>query len=84
MFDVLIGSDPALQAWATVFVAQVLQAIPFLALGTLLSAVLAAFVSPDTVAGWCPAIIWWRFRRPAWPGQPYRRASARRCPSPVG
>ncbi len=50
MFDLLVGSNPALQAWATVFVAIALQAIPFLVLGTLLSAAIATFVSPDTVA----------------------------------
>jgi uncharacterized protein len=50
MFDLVIGSNPALQAWATVFVAIVLQALPFLVLGTVLSAVIAAFVSPELVA----------------------------------
>jgi uncharacterized membrane protein YraQ (UPF0718 family) len=50
MFDLVIGSRPALQAWATVFVAIVLQALPFLVLGTVLSAVIAAFVSPEWVA----------------------------------
>jgi uncharacterized membrane protein YraQ (UPF0718 family) len=50
MFDVLVGSSPALQAWATVFVAIVLQAVPFLVLGTLLSAAIATFVAPETVA----------------------------------
>jgi uncharacterized protein len=49
MFDLFVGSNAALQAWATVFVAIVLQALPFLALGTVLSALIAAFVSPDMV-----------------------------------
>lgn len=49
MFDLFIGSNAALQAWATVFVAIVLQALPFLAVGTVLSALIAAFVSPDMV-----------------------------------
>ena len=50
MFDLVIGSNDGLQAWATVFVAIVLQALPFLVLGTVLSAVIAAFVSPEWVA----------------------------------
>jgi uncharacterized protein len=54
MFDLVIGSDPALQAWATVFVAIVLQAVPFLVVGTLLSAAIAAFVSPKTAARMMP------------------------------
>jgi hypothetical protein len=49
-FDVVVRSEPAVQAWATVFVAIVLQAVPFLVLGTLLSAVIATFVRPETVA----------------------------------
>lgn len=50
MFDAAVGSEPAVQAWATVFVAIVLQAVPFLVLGTLLSAVIATFVRPEAVA----------------------------------
>lgn len=50
MFDLLVGSNAGLRAWATVFVAIVLQALPFLVLGTVLSAVIAAFVSPEWVA----------------------------------
>lgn len=49
-FELFVGSQPALQAWATVFVAIVFQAVPFLVLGTLLSALIAAFVSPAAVA----------------------------------
>jgi uncharacterized membrane protein YraQ (UPF0718 family) len=50
-FELFVGSDhPGLQAWATVFVAIVFQAVPFLVLGTLLSALIAAYVSPATVA----------------------------------
>ena len=58
-FDVLVGSNPGLQAWATVFVAIVLQAIPFLVLGTLLSAAIAAFVSPEAVARLVPRRRLW-------------------------
>jgi uncharacterized protein len=50
LFDLFAGSRPGLQAWATVFVAIVLQAVPFLVLGTLLSAAIAAFVDPEKVA----------------------------------
>jgi uncharacterized protein len=37
---------PAVQSWATVFVAVLTQALPFLVLGVLLSAVIAVFVPP--------------------------------------
>ena len=40
--------DPAVRTWTTVFVAISVQALPFLVLGTLLSAAIAAFV-PATV-----------------------------------
>ena len=46
LFELLVGSDEAIQTWTTIFVAIVLQATPFLALGVLLSAALSAFV-PD-------------------------------------
>jgi uncharacterized protein len=39
-------STPAVQNWMTVFIAIVTQALPFLVLGVLLSAVLAVFVPP--------------------------------------
>jgi uncharacterized membrane protein YraQ (UPF0718 family) len=37
-------SDPALQTWTTVFVSVMVQAVPFLVFGVLLSAVIAVFV----------------------------------------
>ena len=37
-------SAPVMQSWMTVFVAVVVQALPFLVLGVLLSAVIAVFV----------------------------------------
>ncbi len=43
-------SAPAMQNWMTVFVAVALQALPFLVLGVLLSAVLAVFVPPGFFA----------------------------------
>ena len=43
-------SAPVMQSWMTVFVAVVLQALPFLVLGVLLSAVIAVFVPPTFFA----------------------------------
>jgi uncharacterized protein len=43
-------SAPAAQAWATIFVAIVIQALPFVVLGTLLSAAIAVFVPPGFFA----------------------------------
>jgi uncharacterized membrane protein YraQ (UPF0718 family) len=50
--------EPRLQTWATIFVAIVLQATPFLAFGVVLSGVIAAFVPPGAIARALP-------RRPA-------------------
>jgi uncharacterized membrane protein YraQ (UPF0718 family) len=46
LFLLFVGDRPAMQMWSTVFVAIVLQAVPFLGLGVLLSGIIAAFV-PD-------------------------------------
>ncbi|MET8946025.1 permease [Streptomyces sp. NPDC004542] len=43
-------SAPVMQSWMTVFVAVVVQALPFLALGVLLSAAIAVFVPPTFFA----------------------------------
>jgi uncharacterized membrane protein YraQ (UPF0718 family) len=43
-------SAPVMQTWMTVFVAVVVQALPFLVLGVLLSAVIAVFVPPTFFA----------------------------------
>ena len=51
-------SAPVMQSWMTVFVAVVVQALPFLVLGVLLSAVIAVFVPPSFFARALP-------RRPA-------------------
>jgi uncharacterized membrane protein YraQ (UPF0718 family) len=48
LFLLIGGDQPALQMWSTVFIAIVLQALPFLGLGVLLSGLIAAFV-PDHV-----------------------------------
>ncbi|MGW0826675.1 permease [Streptomyces sp. NPDC002845] len=43
-------STPVMESWTTVFVAVIVQALPFLVLGVLLSAVLAVFVPPSFFA----------------------------------
>ncbi|MGP4047086.1 permease [Streptomyces sp. 2A115] len=43
-------STPVMQSWMTVFVAVIVQALPFLVLGVLLSAVIAVFVPPSFFA----------------------------------
>lgn len=43
-------SAPVMQSWTTVFVAVVVQALPFLVLGVLLSAALAVYVPPSFFA----------------------------------
>src|SRR5213076_977387 len=48
-------SAPVMQSWMTVFVAVVVQALPFLVLGVLLSALLAVFVPPSFFARALPS-----------------------------
>lgn len=48
-------SSPVAQSWMTVFVAVMLQALPFLVLGVLLSAVIAVFVPPSFFARALPS-----------------------------
>ncbi|MET7933204.1 permease [Streptomyces sp. NPDC005322] len=43
-------SAPVMESWMTVFVAVIVQALPFLVLGVLLSAVIAVFVPPSFFA----------------------------------
>lgn len=45
-----IESHPAVATWLTVFVSLALQALPFLVLGTLISAAIAAFIPPSFFA----------------------------------
>lgn len=47
--DVMFAA-PSLQYWSTIFLAIVLQALPFLALGVVLSAAIAVFVPTEWVA----------------------------------
>jgi uncharacterized membrane protein YraQ (UPF0718 family) len=42
--------DPAIKNWGTILISLTLQAVPFLVLGVVLSAVLSAFVSPKMLA----------------------------------
>src|SRR5689334_18240796 len=53
-----VVAAPMLQNWITVFVAVVVQALPFLVIGVVLSAVIAVFVPPSFFARALP-------RRPA-------------------
>ncbi|MFD4140124.1 permease [Streptomyces sp. NPDC058572] len=46
---------PVMQSWMTVFVAVVVQALPFLVLGVLLSAIIAVFVPPSFFARALPS-----------------------------
>ncbi|MFE0731110.1 permease [Streptomyces antibioticus] len=48
-------SAPVMQSWTTVFVAVVLQALPFLVLGVLLSAAIAVYVPPSFFARALPS-----------------------------
>ncbi|WP_211177856.1 permease [Pseudonocardia acidicola] len=48
-FEVLVGTNEAMQTWSTIFVAIVLQAIPFLVLGVVLSAAISAFVPEGAI-----------------------------------
>jgi uncharacterized membrane protein YraQ (UPF0718 family) len=57
-FEVFVGTNEVVQTWSTVFVAIVLQAVPFLVLGVLLSAAISAFVPEGAIARALP-------RRPA-------------------
>ncbi|RSN93203.1 hypothetical protein DMH26_24725, partial [Streptomyces sp. WAC 05379] len=46
---------PVMQSWTTVFVAVMVQALPFLVLGVLLSAAIAVFVPPSFFARALPS-----------------------------
>src|SRR6185312_4533775 len=48
-------SSPVMQSWMTVFIAVVTQALPFLVLGVVLSAVIAVFVPPSFFARALPS-----------------------------
>ena len=75
-----VAGTPDIATAATVFCGIFVQAIPFLALGILVSGAVAAFVTPDRLARWLP-------RRRSWPpasaARRYPAASAVRCPLPA-
>ena len=54
----VVNDSDALATAGTVFSGVFVQALPFLAVGVLLSALIAVFVTPDRLARWLP-------RRPA-------------------
>lgn len=62
-----LSTAPALQTWCTMFVAIVLQAVPFLVLGVVLAAVVSEFVTEQGSSGCCPAIRSPRCPPPGWP-----------------
>ena len=78
-----VAGTPDIATAATVFCGIFVQAIPFLALGILVSGAVAAFVTPDRLARWLP-------RRPAAailaavPDAPARTAYLSGPPSLVG
>lgn len=49
---------PALQTWSTIFVAMVLQALPFLVGGVLLAALISTFVTEDRLRRLTPRSPW--------------------------
>lgn len=49
---------PALQTWSTIFVAMVLQALPFLIGGVLLASLISAFVTEDRLRRMTPRSPW--------------------------
>ncbi|MDQ7993395.1 MAG: permease, partial [Propionicimonas sp.] len=49
---------PALQTWSTIFVAMVLQALPFLVGGVLLAAAISAFVTEERLSRLTPRSPW--------------------------
>ena len=81
----LTGSlDPVvLRTWTTVFVAIVVQALPFLVLGVLVSGAITALVSPAVLERLLPRPVALAVPVRPWPGRPCPGASAPRCRSPA-
>ena len=71
-----------LRTWTTVFVAIVVQALPFLVLGVLVSGAITALVSPAVLERLLPRSACWPCRARPWRGRPCRGVSAPRCRSP--
>ncbi|MGB6887476.1 MAG: permease, partial [Mycobacterium sp.] len=49
-----VNDSDALATAGTIFAGVFVQALPFLAVGVLLSALIAVFVTPDRLARWLP------------------------------
>src|SRR4029453_11971045 len=76
--------DPvALRTWTTVFVAIVVQALPFLVLGVLVSGAITALVSPLVLERALPRSPVLAVPGAALPGRRCLGASAPRCRSPA-
>ncbi len=75
-------SAPVMQSWMTVFLAVVVQALPFLVLGVLLSAALAVFVPPSFFARALPKRPGLAVPVAGVAGAVLPAASAPRCRSP--
>ena len=50
----LVDDNGALATWLTVFVSIGVQALPFLVMGVVLSALIAVYVPADVLARWLP------------------------------
>ena len=50
----LVPHDPALQTWAAVFVAIVVQSLPFLLLGVLLASAISTLISEELISRFFP------------------------------
>ena len=57
----LFASNPAVQTGATIFVSIIVQALPFLALGVILSGIITAFVPRPSGVERCPNASRWPF-----------------------
>ncbi len=75
-------SDPRLQTWLTVFVSVLVQAVPFLVFGVVLSAVIAVYVPPSFWAKALPSNSVLAVPVAEWPEWCCPVASAARCRSP--
>lgn len=71
---------PAVRAWAAMFVAVVVQSLPFLVFGVVVAALISTFLSERLVRRVTRRP---RCRWPAWPAWAWSAASARRSPSPA-
>lgn len=75
---------PDLATAATVFCGVFVQALPFLALGVVISGLIAAYVSPDRLARWLPRRTGAAILTAGVGAPPYRAASVERFRWPAG